>query len=294
MNVKEAPAWLRDHSSRVMTAGIVLALLYVGRSVLIPLALAIMLSLLAAPVVRALRRLGVGRTSSVLVAVAVLAVSCMGVAAALGTQILRSAENLPQYESNVQRKLKTLEESTIDPLRRLTDETSWLIEIHEPAEERPGHARALDRSPPVAVPGVATLEPREFGSHPLRLVRKLLTTVWGPVQFAGIVLLVLIFVLLEHESLRDRFIRIAGAADIRAATFALNDAGDRLSRYFVSQFLVNLAFGLAIWISLSMLRLPQALLCGILAGVMRFVPYVGVGIVALFVAVLALAVDPGW
>jgi len=294
MNVKEAPAWLRDHSSRVMTAGIVLALLYVGRSVLIPLALAIMLSLLAAPVVRALRRLGVGRTSSVLVAVAVLAVSCMGVAAALGTQILRSAENLPQYESNVQRKLKTLEESTIDPLRRLTDETSWLIEIHEPAEERPGHARALDRSPPVAVPGVATLEPREFGSHPLRLVRKLLTTVWGPVQFAGIVLLVLIFVLLEHESLRDRFIRIAGAADIRAATFALNDAGDRLSRYFVSQFLVNLAFGLAIWISLSMLRLPQALLCGILAGVMRFVPYVGVGIAALFVAVLALAVDPGW
>ena len=134
MNVKEAPAWLRDHSSRVMTAGIVLALLYVGRSVLIPLALAIMLSLLVTPVVRALRRLGVGRTSSVLIAVAVLAVSCMGVAAALGTQILRSAENLPQYESNVQRKLKTLEESTIGPLRRLTDETSRLIEIHEPAE----------------------------------------------------------------------------------------------------------------------------------------------------------------
>jgi predicted PurR-regulated permease PerM len=294
MNVKEAPAWLRDHSSRVMTAGIVLALLYVGRSVLIPLALAIMLSLLVAPVVRALRRLGVGRTSSVLVAVAALAVSCMGVAAALGTQIVRSAENLPQYESNVQRKLKTFEELAIGPLRRLTDETSRLMEVHEPAEARPGHTRALERSPPAAVPGVAAPEPPEFGSHPLRLVRKLLTNVWGPVQFAGIVLLVLIFVLLEHESLRDRFIRIAGAADIRAATFALNDAGDRLSRYFVSQFLVNLAFGLAIWISLSMLRLPQALLCGILAGVMRFVPYVGVGIVALFVAVLALAVDPGW
>ena len=102
------------------------------------------------------------------------------------------------------------------------------------------------------------------------------------------------FVLLEHESLRDRFIRIAGAADIRSATLALNDAGDRLSRYFVSQFLVNLAFGLGIWMSLSLLRLPQALLCGILAGVLRFVPYVGVGIAALFAAVLAFAVDPGW
>jgi predicted PurR-regulated permease PerM len=294
MKVKEAPAWLRDRSSRVMTAGLVLALLYVGRSVLIPLALAIMLSLLVAPVVRALRRLGVGRTSSVLVAVAVLAVSCMGVAAALGTQILRSAENLPQYESNVQRKLKTLEELAIGPLRRLTDETSRLMEVHEPAEARPGHTRDLDPSLPAALPGVAAPEPPEFGSHPLQLMWKLLTTVWGPVQFAGIVLLVLIFVLLEHESLRDRFIRIAGATDIRAATLALNDAGDRLSRYFVSQFLVNLAFGMAIWMSLSMLRLPQALLCGILAGVMRFVPYVGVGIAALFVAVLALAVDPGW
>lgn len=294
MNVKEAPAWLRDHSSRIMTAGIILALLYVGRSVLIPLALAIMLSLLVAPLVRALRRLGVGRTSSVLVAVAVLAVSCIGVAAALGTQVLRSAENLPQYESNVQRKLKTFEELAIGPLRRLTDETSRLIEMHEPAEARPGHAHDLQRSLPTAVPGVAALEPPEFGSHPLQLMWKLLTTVWGPVQFAGIVLLVLIFVLLEHESLRDRFIRIAGATDIRSATLALNDAGDRLSRYFVSQFLVNLAFGLAIWISLSMLRLPQALLCGILASVMRFVPYVGVGIAALFVAVLALAVDPGW
>ena len=138
------------------------------------------------------------------------------------------------------------------------------------------------------------LPPSEFESHPLRLVWKLLATVWHPIQFAGIVLLVLIFVLLEHESLRDRFIRIAGATDIRAATLALNDAGDRLSRYFASQFAVNLVFGLAIWISFSALRLPQALLCGILAGVMRFIPYVGVAIAALFAAALALAVDPGW
>jgi hypothetical protein len=108
------------------------------------------------------------------------------------------------------------------------------------------------------------------------------------------VLLVLIFVLLEHESLRDRLIRTAGATDYRSATVALNDAGNRLSRYFVSQFLVNLAFALAVWMSLSMLRLPQALLCAILAGVLRFVPYVGVGLAAVFAGVLALAVDPGW
>ena len=229
-----------------------------------------------------------------LVAVASLTVPCVGVAAALGTQVLHIAESLPQYESNVQRKLKSLEEVIVGPMLTLSNETSRLIGSHQSAEPPGVPARDVERSTPVAVPGVAVLPPPEFESRRLRLLWKLLKTVWQPVQFAGIVLLVLIFVLLEYESLRDRFIRIAGATDIRSATLALNDAGDRLSRYFVSQFAVNLAFGLAIWMSLSMLRLPQALLCGILAGAMRFVPYVGVAIAALFAAVLALSVDPGW
>jgi predicted PurR-regulated permease PerM len=294
MSAAHATGWLRDHSSRIMTAGIILALLYLARSVLIPLALAIMLSLLVAPPIRALRRLRIGKASSVLIAVAALTVLCVGVTAALGTQILHIAESLPQYESNVQRKLKTLEEATVGPIIRLTSETSRLTGIRQPGEAVPVPARDVGRLPPGAAPGVAVLPPPEFESHPLLLVWKLLTTVWHPIQFAGIVLLVLIFVLLEYESLRDRFIRIAGATDIRMATLALNDAGDRLSRYFASQFAVDLAFGLAIWMSLSALRLPQALLCGILAGVMRFVPYVGVAIAALFAAVLALAVDPRW
>jgi predicted PurR-regulated permease PerM len=293
MGAPQATGWLRDHSSRIMTAGIILALLYLGRSVLIPLALAVMLSLLVAPLVRTLRRLQLGRASSVLVAVAALAVSCVGIAATLGTQILHIAERLPQYETNVQRKLKTLDEVTIGPLQRLTNEAGRLVEMRESAEAT-HQTGGGESSLQVAGRGAVLPGPSESGRHPLQLMGKVLSTVWGPIQFAGIVLLVLIFVLLEHESLRDRLIRAAGATDIRSATLALNDAGDRLSRYFVSQFLVNLAFGAAIWISLSMLRLPQALLCGILAGVMRFVPYVGVGLAAVFVAVLALAVDPGW
>jgi predicted PurR-regulated permease PerM len=293
MSVKEKSGWLRDHSSRIVTSGIVLAILYLGRSVLIPLVLAVMLSLLVAPLVRALRRLRVGKTSSVLIAVVAVAVSCVAVAATLGTQVLRIAESLPQYQSNVQGKLKTLEEVTIGPLQRLTNETSRLVETRESADATL-HAGGVERPLQGAGRSAVLPGPLEFGRHPLQLMRKLLTTVWGPIQFAGIVLLVLIFVLLEHESLRDRLIRTAGASDFRSATLALNDAGDRLSRYFVSQFLVNLAFGLAIWVGLSVLSLPQALLCGILAGVMRFVPYVGVGLAAVFAAALALAVDPGW
>ena len=287
-----APQWLRPPGSPIVTAGVVLSLLYVGRDVLVPLALAIMLSFLMAPVVRALRRIGVGHAPSVLMAVLTLTVSCMAVAVVLGMQTLRMAESLPQYEATVQRKLKTLDELTVGRLRLLTREASRLLEIHEAAQPIPGSARDLERPVPTRPPAVVMLQSQE--ATPLQLVRKLLSSVWVPLQATGIVLLVLIFVLLEHESLRDRLIRIAGPSDIRSTTLALNDAGERLSRYFVSQFAVNLVFAVAIGVSLSLLRVPQAALLGSLAGVMRFVPYVGVGIASLFTTALAFAVDPGW
>jgi predicted PurR-regulated permease PerM len=288
------PERLRDRSSRITTAGIILASLYFGREVLIPITLAIMLSFLLAPLVRALRRIGAGRILSVLATVVVLTIACTAVAVLLGTQILRIAESLPQYEATVQRKLKTLDEVTIGRLQLITREASRLIETQEAAEEIPGPARDLEGPVLAPPPNVVMLEPHAAPTPRLQLIEKLLASVWVPVQATGIVLLVLIFVLLEHESLRDRFIRLAGATDIRSTTLALTDAGERLSRLFVSQFVVNLAFGAAIWGSLSLLHVPQAMLCGALAGIMRFVPYVGIGIAALFSTVLAFAVDPGW
>src|ERR1700692_2200079 len=166
MSATQATGWLRDHSSRIMTAGVILALLYLARSVLIPLALAIVLSLLVTPLIRALRRLRIGKASSVLVAVAALTVLCVGVAAALGTQILHIAESLPQYESNVQRKLKTLEEVTIGPILRFTNATSRLTGLRQSAEAGSVPARDVERSRPAAAP---LLPPPEFGSHPLQL-----------------------------------------------------------------------------------------------------------------------------
>jgi AI-2E family transporter len=148
VSATQPSGWLRDHSSRIITSGIVLALLYLGRSVLIPLALAIMLSLLVAPLIRALRRLRIGRTSSVLFAVSGLTVLCVAVAAALGTQVLHIAESLPQYESNVQRKLNTLEEVIVGPILTLTNETSRLTGIDGSAGMSPVSARDVERSPP--------------------------------------------------------------------------------------------------------------------------------------------------
>jgi predicted PurR-regulated permease PerM len=289
-----SPERLRDRSSRITTAGIILALLYFGREVLIPVALAVMLTFLLAPVVRALRRMGAGRIFSVLITVVLLIIACTAVAVLLGTQILRIAESLPQYEATVQRKLHTLDEVTIGRLRVITREASRLMETQEAAPESPSAASELEGPLLAPPPKVVMAEPHAAPPPRLQIIQKLLTSVWVPIQATGIVLLVLFFVLLEHESLRDRFIRVAGATDIRSTTLALTDAGERLSRLFVSQFVVNLAFGVAIWGSLSLLHLPQAMICGALAAVMRFVPYVGTGIAAIFSTVLAFAVDPGW
>jgi hypothetical protein len=108
------------------------------------------------------------------------------------------------------------------------------------------------------------------------------------------VLIVMVFVLLEHESLRDRFIRLLGGADLRNTTHAFNDAGERLSRFFVSQFAVNVGVGAAVWLGLLAVGLPHALLWAVLTTVLRFVPYVGVFIAAGSAGLMAAAVDPGW
>jgi predicted PurR-regulated permease PerM len=292
----EAPSAqkIREHSRRITALGIILALLYFGRQVLIPVTLAIMLSFLLAPLVRALRRIGAGRAFSVLTVVLLLAVACTAGAVVLGTQILRIAQSLPQYEATVQRKLKTVDEATIGRLRLITREASRLIETGDATEESPDAASELQGPLLGLPPKVVVVEPRAAPAPRLQLIEKLVASIWAPVQATGIVLLVLVFVLLEHESLRDRFIHLAGATDIRATTLALSDAGERLSRLFVSQFAVNLTFGVAISLSLSLLHLPQAMLCGALAGALRFVPYVGTAIAALFSTILAVAVDPGW
>jgi predicted PurR-regulated permease PerM len=291
----DAPAslWLRDRSLRFITAAVVLALLYVGRDVLIPLVVAIVLSLLVAPLVRALRRWGAGHTASVLIAVLALSLSCLAAAVLLGTQLLRVAESLPQYRVTVTRKLEAVNAVTGGRLTPLISEATRWLDAYETKDDVTPLAAGEDSVAAGKVYAVAS-PPREAAARPLRLIGQILQSVWFQVQAVGIVLLVLIFVLLEHESLRDRFIRLVGAADIRGATLALNDAGERLSRFFVSQFAVNLAFGTAIGLSLSLLHVPEPMLFGTLAGVMRFLPYLGAGIAALLATAFAFAVDPGF
>jgi predicted PurR-regulated permease PerM len=290
--VRTAPRVNRAVS--IIAAGTIVALLYFARDVLVPITLAVILSLLISPLVRLLRRLGLGQAFSAVAAVAFLVLACASFAVVIGTQVVRMAVSLPQYQETIQSKLQTVDRLTVGGLQKLATQAGRVIQQHLPPED------PVIRPPALLPPGSADrtnfvpVEVHQPPDEPLTVIRKVVESVWGPIATAGVVLVVLVFALLEHEGLRDRVIRLAGVTDIRLTTFALNDAGERLSRFFVSQFAVNFGVGAAIWLGLALLGIPQAIVWAALAAILRFVPYVGIWIAALFCAMLAAAVDPGW
>jgi hypothetical protein len=135
---------------------------------------------------------------------------------------------------------------------------------------------------------------RQPNASPIELAERILAPVLHPLATTGIVLIVAVFVLLQREDLRDRIIRLAGATDLHRTTVALDDAALRLSRYFLFQLMLNTAFGCVIAAGLFFIGVPSPVLWGILAALMRFVPYIGALLSAAFPLALAAAVDPGW
>lgn len=278
----------------ILGTAAVLALLYFGREVLIPITLAVMLSLLVAPMIHGLRRIGLGQTASVWIAVLALVLVLSTIAAVIGSQVLRMGASLPQYEETMRGKLATLDRMTLGRLGAVTGPVRRLIDRVSEDSENPADAQPGAQSGVAAAVRPLQVELHEPPLRPLQMLSRILASVWGPLASAGIVIVVLIFVLLEQEALHDRFIRLAGGGDLRATTVAVNDAGERLSRFFANQFAVNFSVGAVIWAGLALLGHSQALLWAAVAALLRFVPYVGVWIAAACATLFAAAVEPGW
>ncbi|MBE1160744.1 AI-2E family transporter [Dyella acidiphila] len=272
----------------IIAIATILALLYFGREVLVPVTLALILGLLMAPVVRGLRRIGIGHGASVLVAVLLLTFVLGGLLTVIGSQVVHLARSLPQYEATIHAKLQILHDETLGRMEAVSGEAGKVIGLDDDSPNLSSNEGVM------AVSTAAQSSAAVPAANSLKAVSKVLSSIWTPLETGGIVLVVLIFVLLEYESLRDRFIRLIGGKDLRATTAAINDAGQRLSRFFVSQFSVNFGVGLLIWLGLMIVGLPNALLWGACTAVLRFVPYVGVWLAAILAGLLAAAVDPGW
>lgn len=281
--------------NRVMGAATILALLYFGREVLIPITLALILSFLIAPLVRRLRRLGLKRTAAVSFSVLLLTLGLSAISAVIGSQLIRTASSLPLYEETIRGKIVALDRLTLGRVNAIADRADRVI------SQLSSRATASSSKADPATPGapLENSEPvlvrmQEQAPKPFQLLSSIAASVWGPLETASIVFVVLVFILLEHEALRDRFIRLVGQNNLRATTVAVNDAGERLSRFFVSQVAVNVVVGVLIGLCLAVAGVPQALLWGAVATTLRFVPYVGVWIAAFCATLLAAAVTPGW
>ncbi|MEO5688274.1 MAG: AI-2E family transporter [Burkholderiaceae bacterium] len=283
------------HVGGLVNGSAALALLYFGREVLVPITLAVILSLLIAPLVRKLRRLVRSQVSAVLGAVLALTLLTGGLASVLVSQVVAMAGSLPQYESTIRDKMKTVQDVTLGRMESMQGEAGRMMKrLGDEADATSAPVRATLEGAPLTAAGAVPVEIRPRAQTPVEVMSRLFSSIWGPLGRASIVLIVMVFVLLEHEALRDRFIRLLGGSDLRRTTQAFNDAGERLSRFFVSQLSVNVGVGLVVWLGLMLVGLPHGMLWAVLTALLRFVPYVGVFIAAGSAALLAAAVDPGW
>ncbi|MGH8294865.1 MAG: AI-2E family transporter [Steroidobacteraceae bacterium] len=276
----------------VVVAVVVVAALYVGREVLIPVTVALLLSFLLTPLVELLRRVWLGRVVSVLLAVILALGIIIAIGSAIGSQVARLGKQLPQYQTTIERKISSLRRETISHISgRLASLDHRLSSGGQP---HPAPAAPLQANPqaPARTPiPVVVTQPTPSA---LSIGEKVILPVLSPIATAGIIFVVTIFTLLQKEDLRDRAIRLFGSGDLRTTTLAMNDAGRRLSRYFLTQLGINTSFGAILAAGLYFIGVPDPVLWGIVGGLLRFIPYIGSWIAALLSIALAAAVSPGW
>ena len=279
----------------VAVGTLVIAALYFGQEVLIPITLAVMLSFVLSPVVNFLQRLRLWRAPAVILTV----LAALGVLGLVGTLIGSQAASLtadaPQYAHTIEAKVEGVQGFAVARLASITKQ----LGSGKPAASTaaaPASGTGLDTQRS-AVPGTKKPVPVQVvsgGASPFTIAKTVLAPILGPLETTIIVLIVAIFVLMQKEDLRDRFIRVFGSTDLHRTTRAMDDAGQRLSKYFLSQLAVNTSFGIVIGLGLWAIGIPSPAMWGIMAGLLRFVPYIGSFLAAVAPAALGAAVDPGW
>jgi len=287
----------------ILLTAFVVTILYVGRQLLIPLALAAMLTFLLAPLVGYIER-WIGRIAAVLIVVAMLCSVFGGAGWLLTRQLVDLAAKLPDYQTNIDNKLHAIRLPTGGAFGRFSHSVSELQKQMPDSLEPPASAtgpvpetKATTAARSRNVPAGQQPMPVRIVDSQSRLPQILQTTatgLLGPFGTAGLVSLLVIFMLLKREDLRGRMIRLIGQGRISATTRAMDDAGSRVARYLTMLLLVNVGFGLCIAIGLYFIGVPNAALWGAFAAIMRFVPYVGVWIAAAFPILLSFAVSTSW
>jgi predicted PurR-regulated permease PerM len=278
-----------------MVGVVVVAVLYFTREILVPIALAVLLSFVLAPLVKFLQSLKIPRSLAVIGAVT----SALAVALSLATMVMiegnQLANDLPRYQSTLTDKIHNLR----DAIGRagLLNASSMLKTLDKELKsqdggEAPLTTPSLSQSPASRIPIPVEVHQPDPGASETLVA--MLTPLAVPFTTTGIVVIFLIFFLFQREDLRNRFIRLAGSDDLERTTAALDDAGRRLGKLFVTQLALNAVFGAVIGLGLAIIGVPSASLWGLLATILRFVPYIGAMLAAALPIALAAAVGSDW
>ncbi len=278
-------------SSRLLTLiaiVVVIVGLYFGRQVLIPLALAVVLSFLLTPLVGLLEKCRFGRVPAVLVVLTLALALVSSLAWVVTGQLMEIVDQLPSYKSNVHKKIQSLRVPDGGRLRNASNTVTELSNEISAASQSAAENKATKSARPIPV---QVAQPPSNGSQYLRAMIGPLT---GVFETSAMVIVFTVFMMIKREDLRNRVIRLAGQGQLSIVTQALDDGSRRLSRYLLLQFVVNIIYGIVFGGATFFIGIPHALLWGVIACLLRFIPYVGTPIAAAFPMALALAVFPGW
>jgi predicted PurR-regulated permease PerM len=288
--------------SPLVTIAIAIATLYLGQDLLIPFFLALLISFLLARPVSWLEKLKLGRALSVLIVMAV-AFSAAGAMLWVGAVQLSSiVSELPHYQRNIARKLEAVRNPAGSSLAKalasihlLTTELSPNSSVAEKqktvAEQAPNRKRNAGQPPPTTPVPVEVVPHQTTSFESLGLFSTSLLRFFGE---ASAVIVLALFMLINRGDLRNRLVRLSGQGHLVAVTTALDDAAERVSRYLLTQSLVNGAFGTLLGVGLYWIGVPYAPFWGVLGALLRFIPYVGTLIAGACPLLLALAVFDGW
>jgi predicted PurR-regulated permease PerM len=287
-------AFRRGRAADLLAPWIIVAIattaLYAGQSVLLPIILAILLSFLLAPIVAGFRRLRVPRVPATLLAIALALATIAMSSAIIISQAATLTKDAPAYAERITAKAATLRVGIRERFGSVLETRGGSGHRDARNARRAGYEAMTRSGDGLAIP----VEVRQPPPSAVDEIRSYVIPALKPIETTLIVIIVTIFILFQKEDLRDRLIRLMGTGDIHRTTVALDEGARRLSRYFLSQFIVNLGFGAVVWAGLFAIGVPSPGLWGALAGLLRFVPYVGVFVAALGPLALAAAVDPGW
>lgn len=268
----------------LISVSIIIAALYVGQGVLIPLAIAFLISFALGPLVNWLSRRGVPRILSVCIVMVTVGAVIAGIGLLVTTQLRTLSAQLPSYQTTIRDKIENLAEQMKGPgifdgvIETFTTVQTQVNAVVQSEDGEVGIQEVKIVPPPIS---------------PLETAKNWLVPALAPLATIGIVLVFVFLTLLDSGDLRDRLIRLMGG-NLHRSTDALKEAGQRISRYLLMQILVNTLYSIPLGFGLWLIGVPGWLLWAVLATFMRFIPYVGPMLSAIFPIALAFAVDPGW